>query len=254
MADLVSYGIDAAVAVGTIGLTILTAYQLRRDRGEAIARELADRVYVPMRKVAIGWQNSEWHTQIPEPWPILKETVPYLTARVPTPLRELFEKARSIDQDVRLYDRPVFDLLRSRSLEKSVPIVRISKGIEPLGEVSMMNMWKSGKNLERYVADLMAEAYPLTKEWTLELWTDVESPGGAGTVKQKVGDSREAIDYTNDLLKFLASRPVAVAFQRRYRELGQVGKQAEILIDKELKKRVAPMSSSPVEEPGTRFG
>src|SRR5438552_912494 len=97
MADLISNVIEGLVAAGTIGLTILAAYQLRRDRREALARELADRVYVPMRKHAIAWQNPEI-SLYGTTWKDLQENVPYLTVRVPSELRKLFEKGESTDR------------------------------------------------------------------------------------------------------------------------------------------------------------
>ena len=95
MAELVSLGIEGAVAAGTLGLTILAAYQLRRDRREALARELADRVYVPMRKQAVAQQNPE-KSPSGATWKDLQENVPYLTMRVPSDLQKLFARGETI--------------------------------------------------------------------------------------------------------------------------------------------------------------
>lgn len=257
MVDVISVLIEALVAVGTVGLTVLTAYQLRRDRGESLARELADRVYVPMRQEAIGWQNPEssWH---PASWGELKMFIPYLTARVPSDLRKLFDSSEAIEREISLYNRAVYDYIRSQSLgskvQTSTMIVRIMKGNELLGDVSMMNLWKSGKSLEKYVADYMARSYPLVKDWRLELWTDVDALGGTGTVPQRVGETKEAIEYCDKLRVFLASKPEAFTYQQRYEELAEVGAKAFDLIEKQLRKRVAPQSSSPSKEPGNPFG
>ena len=85
MTDLVTLIIDGSVAAGTLGATFLTVYQLRRDRRERLARELADRVYVPMLGQASAWQNPE-PMYAGETWSDLKVHVPYLTIRVPSSL------------------------------------------------------------------------------------------------------------------------------------------------------------------------
>jgi hypothetical protein len=258
MADLVSTLIEALVAVGTVGLTLLTAYQLRRDRKDALARELADRVYVPMRDVATKWQDPEAMPSYPTNWSALERAVPYLTARVPSDLRKLFEKAGAIEREISLYNRAVYDLVRSQSLgskvQVSTTIVRIMKGKEYLGDVNMMNLWKSGKTLEQYVTDYMIHSYPLSKEWRLDLWADVDAPGGTGTVQQQVGETKEAIEYCDKLRKYLSSQSEAVNYQQGYMELVEVGSKAFDRIEKELRKRVAPQSSSPAKEPGNPFG
>ena len=258
MADLVSILIEALVAVGTVGLTLLTAYQLRRDRKEALARELADRVYVPMRDVAAKWQNPEAMASYPTNWSALERTTPYLTSRVPSDLRKLFEKAGAIEREISLYTRAVYDLVISQGLgskiHASTTAVRIMKGREYLGDVNMTNLWKSGKSLEQYVTDYMARSYPLSKEWRLDLWADVDAPGGTGTVQQQIGETKESIEYSEKLRKYLSSKPEAVNYQQGYKDLAEVGSKAFDRIEKELRKRVAPQTSSPAGEPRNPFG
>ncbi len=250
--------LQALVAAGTLALAGVTSYLTIRDRRETLARELADRVYVPMRRAVRSWQ-------VPDPDPIgasiwgqLEDTVPYLTVNVPHDLRDLFERAGSIQREIILYNRAVYDLVLSQSLgskiQASNTIVRTMKGNEPLYDVSMLNLWKSGKTLEQYVADYMASAYPLIKEWRLDLWTDVDAPGGTGTIKQRVGETKDSIEYCDKLSKFMESKPEAVTYQRRYKELAEVGAKASKRIEKELRKRVAPQGSSPAKEPGNPFG
>ena len=113
-AELISLLIEGAVAAGTLGLTILAAYQLRRDRREALARELADRVYVPMRKHAMVWQNPE-ESVYSSTWKDLGENVPYLTARVPSDLRKLFEKGEATARGLWVYVGPTTEFIRSQA-------------------------------------------------------------------------------------------------------------------------------------------
>lgn len=247
MADLISYAIEGAVAVGTIGLTILTAYQLRRDRREAVARELADRVYVPMRQEALRWQSPESSPHLPT-WKEIEDNSPYLVPRVPSELRNLFQKARAIERSISAYTETLTSLIRSQTIEVgSNTTVHIFKDQQFLGFVYPLYLWISGKDLQQYVRDYIGYSYPLVKEWSLELHVDVPT-------NQRVGGNKEAIDYMEKLVRFLESKPEAVSVRKNYRELAEIGAEAQAQIEKKLRKRVAPMSSSPAKEPGNPFG
>ncbi len=255
MADLVTTVIEAFVAVGTVGLTVLTAYQLRRDRKEALARELADRVYVPMRKDAISLQDPE-ALPFGSKWAYLEQTAPYLTIKVPKDLKELFDKAEGLGGVINLYTRPVGDFIRTYSSVLGTSLkIRISKGAEPLGEIYPVNIWKSGKSFTQYVEDYVARAYPLITEWSLELWADVPVPNTPGSFTvQRVGGTKETTDFVDGLFKFLESKDEAVLYRNEHRLLAEVGAKAQEKIEKQLRKRVAPQTSNPDKETGGSFG
>ncbi len=253
MADLVSVLIEGLVAVGTVGLTVLTAYQLRRDRREALARELADRVYVPMRKHAQAWQALEG---IPSTstWRDLEGNVPYLTMRVPSDIRKLFEKGDAIDRELRVYIGPTTEFIRSQAWSPGTnTTIRFMKGTQFLGEIYLINIWKSGKTFMQYAKDFMARNHPLIPDWSLVLWAEVPVPTG-GLGQQAVGGAKEVEEYVEKVFKFLESKPEAVTYRDKYRELAEIGAKAQAKIEKELHKRVAPQSSSPAKEPGNPFG
>jgi hypothetical protein len=90
----------------------------------------------------------------------------------------------------------------------------------------------------------MAHSYPLVKEWDLDLWADVPSPSGTGTVRQKVGGTKESIEYMNKLYEFLESKREAVTYREKYKERVEVGVESFNRIEKELRKPVAPRTSS----------
>src|SRR6266571_2859227 len=252
MADLVSIIIEGLVAVGTVGLTVLTAYQLRRDRKEALARELADRVYVPMRDVAERWQDPEATPSYTTSWGGLERAVPYLTIKVPKDLKELFEKAEGLGSVINLYSRPVVDFIRSYSSILGINLkIRISKGAESLGEIYPVNMWKSGKSFTQYVEDYVSHSYPLVSEWSLELWADVPVPNAPGSFQvRSVGGTKETTNFVDGLFKFLESKEEAVLYRNEHRLLSEVGAKAQEKIEKQLRKRVAPQISSPAKEVG----
>jgi hypothetical protein len=107
--------LQGLVAAGTLGLAAVTSYVTVRDRREALRRELADRVYVPMRQEALDWQNpeSEWH---PPSWGQLNRTVPYLTMKVPADLKTLFDREEAIEHQISIYSRAVYDFIQSQTL------------------------------------------------------------------------------------------------------------------------------------------
>jgi hypothetical protein len=248
MADIVSLSIEGAVAVGTIGLTVLAAYQLRRDRREALARELADRVYVPMRKDATGWQNPE-SLPYTSTWKALEENVPYLTIKVPSEIRKLFAKAEELNSKIWIYVGPTTEFIRSQSVASGAnTTIRLMKGEQFLGEIYPINIWKSQKTFAQYTADFMARNRPLIKGWSLVLWVDI------GGTQGNAGGTKESTEYIEKVFKFLESKQEAVTYRNIHQELAQVGAKAFALIEKELRKRVAPQSSSPAKEPGNPFG
>ncbi len=253
MVELISLLIEGAVAVGTIGLTVLAAYQLRRDRREALARELADRVYVPMRKHAMAWQNPEV-SLYGTTWKDLQENVPYLTARVPSELKKLFEKGEATDRGLWVYVGPTSEYIRSQAwTPRTNTTIRFMKGSQFLGEIYLTNIWKSRKTFTQYAKDVMALNHPLITEWSLVLWAEVPTPTG-GTGQQKVAEDKEVYEYVDKVMKFLATKPEAVTYRNMYAELEEIGAKAQARIEKELRKRVAPQISSPTKEPGNPFG
>ncbi len=253
MADIVSTAIEGLVAAGTLGLTVLAAYQLRRDRREALARELADRVYVPMRKHAQAWQDLEGISST-STWKDLEENIPYLTMRVPSDIRKLFEKGDAIDRELWTYVGPTTEFIRSQAWTPGTnTTIRFMKGAQFLGEIYLINIWKSRKIFAQYAKDFMARNHPLITEWNLVLWAEVPIPTG-GVGQQAVGGTKEVQEYVDKVFKFLESKPEAVTYRDKTRELAEIGAKAQARIEKELRKRVAPQSSNPAKEPGNPFG
>ena len=235
--------LQALVAAGTLGLAGVTGYITVRDRREALARELADRVYVPMRQEALDWQNpeSEWH---PPSWGQLNRRVPYLTMKIPADLKKLFEKEGEIEHQIAIYNRAVYDFILSQTLGAAGTITRVGirKGMEHFPDLEMSNIWKSGMTPEQYAESYMARSYPLVKEWELDLWADVPSSAGVGTMRQKIGGTKESIEYMDKPYGFLESKPEAVTYRMKYRERVEVGVETFNRIEKELRKPVAPKS------------
>jgi len=259
MADLVSYGLEGLVALGTVGATVLTIYQLRRDRRYALRRELADRIYVHMRKKTQAWLDPESASYAPRRWAELSEDFPYLTRKVPSKLRELLANGESVESETFTYGSPTTLLIAEFSRDHTpganarINVRQASKEDQFLGEVYPINIWKSGKTLDEYIANFVSKRWPLVKGWYLEMIADVKVPGG-GTTVGKVGTDDDVRKYIAELMKFLESNRHAVTYQELYTQLAKVGAEAFKIIEKELDKPVAAVSTNPREPGGNPFG
>jgi hypothetical protein len=259
MADLVSYGLEGLVALGTIGATALAIYQLRRDRRDSLRRELADRIYVPMRKRAQAWLDPESPPYSLPRWAELSEDFPYLTRKVPSKLRELLANGESVESETFTYGGPTTSLMSEFSRDHTpgtnarINVRQSSKEDQFLGEVYPINIWRSGKTLDEYIADFVSKRWPLVKGWNLEMIADVKFPGG-GTTVGKVGTDDDVRKYVEELMKFLESNRHAVTYQDLYKQLARVGAEAFKMIEKELDKPVSAVSTNPREPGGNPFG
>jgi len=164
--------------------------------------------------------------------------------KVPADLRKLFDKEVAIERQISIYDRAIYDFILSQTLGAvgTLTLIGIRKGMEHFPDIVMTNVWKSGTTPKRYVESYMARNYPLVKEWDLDLWADVPSSAGVGTMRQKIGGTKESIEYMNNLYKFLESKPEAVTFREKYKERVEVGVETFNRIERELSKPVAPKS------------
>jgi hypothetical protein len=242
--------LQALVAFGTLALAIATSYITVRDRGEALARELADRVYVPMRIKARSWSNPNSPPNVLPTWTHLTDTIPYLTLHVPSHIQKLFLRAEELEREIWAYTTPTILLINEYP---KIFVRGVSKDIPFLGEIDPARVWISGKTSEQYVADFVKGRDPLSKSWRLELSADMPVPAG-GTKPQQVGATKEANQFMADLFKLLESKSDSHHYREKYKELAEVGRAAYDEIEKQLRKPVAPTTSIPATVPGNPFG
>src|SRR3989442_8100990 len=98
--------LQALVATGTLAVASITGYITVRDRREALAREMTDRVYVPMRKHAMTWQDPEPSGVLPS-WDKLEQDLPYLTSRIDPKLSKIFDRAGQLRNQMGILLTPV---------------------------------------------------------------------------------------------------------------------------------------------------
>ena len=247
--------LQTLVAAGTLALAGVTSYITIRDRREALARELADRVYVPMRMRTRAWTDPESPPSITSTWTQLTEEVPYLTKLVPSSLKRLFERGEATERETLIYSAPTSEYIQRFSSEQAAGTsarIHVVGGSEKadvvtrdLEEIYLVNIWKSGKTLEQYARAKIEQAYPLVRHWRLELWADVPVPTGASVMARKIGETQESIDYVSKLFDFLTAKEESVVYRDMYRELSQIGLEATTRVERELRRPVAAQSSSP---------
>ncbi len=236
--------INGAVAVGTIGLSLLTVYQtqlLIRERRATQARELAEKIYAPLREPVLTWQRIEYpsFTQ----WRQFKSGMPYLTLRVPKELTTLLDQGDEIiDEMIRLQEK-----VRSRCEEKMGDLgweLALSKGqqttlkkettvnvlvknnaILRLDYNNLPTIWGSGKDLYTWILDYFTKNLPDT-QWSVDLLV-----GGT-----KFGGLEEAKLIVGELFEDLAQQPYAKRLRERAEALKPIGVKASQRIDKELQK------------------
>lgn len=238
-----------AIAAGTIGLLFLGVYAYVRPRRDAQRRELADRVYVPMRKNAEVWQNSE--PLFPSvDWSNLKANVPYLTERVPSKLKKQFDRAGQIIHEIAMLSTPLDEALVVPTARSSGRI-KILKGANTYADFDLrlllFHLLKTGQTLRQFAQEYMQSIRPDITDWDLGYY--VPSSG----VNSGVGDTEEAENHVATTLRTLESKPEGMQFRTLYVELVEIGRSCQERLDKELKKGVAPLSSSP-KESGNPFG
>ncbi len=245
--SLVFLVVDSVVAIGTLALAILTVSQLRlliRERKGAQARELAERVYTPLRMEVSSWSDPEkvYAGFSTKTWSDLKQKVPYLTLRVPRDLTNI------LDEVERLYPR--FDFLvgqvrgmifeeakrLGRELGAQVGITKegwtdfrivVKKG--PFLNFDIASVWIRKMTLLDWARDFMETHYPIG-DWEVEVrFADV-----------RAGGTEESVKIAENVLQFMNTQPLARELLGKIEEIGRLGGLAIARIDQGLSRPVAP--------------
>lgn len=180
------------------------------------ARELAERVYAPIRTEVKTWIEEPEYPQY-RTWPELNVTLPHLTRSLPEPLQDFLNKARPVCERI---------VALRMSLHELVPNsthIQVYRGQSPVFGVYITNLWESGKTLKRHAQDQMDKIYPGGE---IRLTLNVDN--------KMVGGDKEAEDFARDRLAFLETQLAAREIREKIQELQTVGKNALPLIEKEL--------------------
>jgi hypothetical protein len=107
---------------------------------------------------------------------------------------------------------------------------RILIGDTLLETIYLQRLWLSGKTLQQFAKNLVAERYPGI-EWTLDLQID------GYTV---VDDFNKVLQFAGSAQSFLRQEPDALEIQKKYEELRELGRKARIRINGEFSEIVRP--------------
>lgn len=240
MTESTSVVIEAAVAAGTLALAILTVYQLRllvRERRENRARELADKIYAPLRKDVAYWLERG-HFGV-RAWRELEEKEPFLIRWVDSEIVASFEKAQPIDKNIgslslrlnELVSKASFRAREQLGLGASSPgsgqiSFRVLAGNNVLHSgIYVEPLWLSGKTLIEYATEYMAGMYPRF-EWEFDLQIDGQTRGGM----------KEAVEFGNEVLKLLEEEPLAREMREKVEYMRTIGAKVLRTIDQEITK------------------
>jgi hypothetical protein len=243
--SIITILIDLAVAVGTLALAILTVHQLRllvRERKASQARELADRIYTPLRKEVTLWSDPEevYGGVSSSVWKHLNETAPYLTQRVPRDLASILDKVQSLFFRVDFLTiqvrRIIIDesnrlgrSLRDKAGEHDQTMLRIVGKRDLIVNLDLGKVWSTKMTLIDWSKNYVSNHYPVS-DWEIDVQVGNNRAGG----------TKEAERLADQLFKFLKSQSMACELLEKIEEITKLAHNIVARIDQELSQPVAP--------------
>jgi hypothetical protein len=241
--------VDSLVAIGTLALAALTVYQLRlfiNERKANQARELAERIYTPLRMEVAIWTKPEevfnGALSASKTWTELKEKAPYLTLKLPRDLRDTLDSAERLlsriyflSSQVRAMiqeetDRLGMALCAKRSVSfHGSPFIRVVGGHQMITQVYLGSVWCSKMSLKEWVENYVKDHYPV-KDWEVEIFSGSD----------RIGALKEGEEMAEAMFALLKNQPFARELLEKIYEVQGLANKAICRIDEELSKPVAP--------------
>lgn len=239
--------VDSLVAIGTLALAVLTVYQLRlfiRERKANQARELADRIYTPLRVEVASWINPEqvFNDASCKTWTDLKERMPYLTLRLPRDLVGLLDTTQQLLNRIGFLNIQVREMIqdemhrlsaelctRSGVNYRGLGVIRILGKRELITQVDLGRVWCMKTTVKEWVENYVQTHYPV-KEWELEILNGAD----------RVGGLKEAEEIAQQVFTSLKNQPFASELREKIYKVKELAQKAISRIDEELSKPVAP--------------
>ncbi len=245
MEDALTVLINLAVAIGTLALAVLTVYQLRlliRERKASQARELADRIYTPLRKEFVLWSSPEevYGGVSSKTWKELKETAPYLTQRLPRDLASILDKVESLSPRVYFLSIQVRRIitgetnrlgrsLRDRASEHDLTMLRIVGKQDLIASLDIGRVWSAKMTLMDWSRNYVSSHYPVT-DWEIDVQVGNNRAGG----------TEEAVKLVDQLFEFLKGQSMACELLEKIEEITTLSSNIVERIDQELSQPAAP--------------
>jgi hypothetical protein len=239
--------VDSLVAIGTLALAGLTVYQLRlfiQERKANQARELAERVYTPLRMEVALWVNPEFVFGFvsSKAWIELKEKAPYLVLRLPRDLVNLLDTPQPLLKTIEFLGTQVRGVIRditdqvgiklcaqARVTFRGPPFIRVLGKSVLITTADIGTVWAARMSLKDWVEKYVNDHYPV-KDWEVEVLSGSD----------RIGGLTEAEEITEAVFATLKNQPFACELLNKIYELQGLAQKAISQIDEELSKRIAP--------------
>ena len=217
------------------------AYTERPDREPYDIRiQMADRVYKPLLKEVISWNDvfrsgfNEW-TRLEQDERMWTKKVPKQIVDMLSEAKDLFERNNKLRTQLNELILETTNAVVTRlgvAKEDELGTVDFRLVREPGGNDSIYVswIWEQEKNLSEYVLDIV-DMYPRYKmTWRLETWL-VPRPSGVGRL---VADDQMTREIVNRILRVLMSKEFAREILRNNKATKELGRKIYALIDEEL--------------------
>lgn len=236
--------LQGAVAVGTLSLAGATYYQARllvRERKAATARELAEKIYTPLRPEVSNWRDIELVGQCS--WSQFKNSMPLLILKVPEPIGALLDQAAAIIDEMARLQAKVYKYCEERIIEfgwqlardkgqqtglekkTAFQVLANNNAVFTIDQNNLPAVWVSGKDLNKWISDYFTKRLP-DSSWDVQVLV-----GG-----QKFGGLEDANRIVSKLFEGLAEQPFALRLRDQARTLKPIGVKLSQKIDQEIEK------------------
>jgi len=227
---------QALVGVGTLAISFVALYQSRLGIEERHKRELAERVYAPLRAEVVKWLDPEEQTF--NIWNELQAKELYWTKKLPKDITSLLNSGRGVfkklleakisvnlstfEETSRLGNE-IRVKLGLPEQKGSPPTIAVRTGYQDVGYVYPTNLWVSRKSFRDYASSLVNKMFP-NQAWTVVFLLDGKPYGGLP----------EAEEFVEKVNRFYEGQAPARELRTSSEELKTLGSKLLVLIDKEL--------------------
>ncbi len=231
-----------AVAAGTLFLGVVAYYQARllvRERKANQAREMMEKIYLPLRAEVRSWLLPEGNDF--GHWKMVNDQYPHLTPSVPDELGPIFVEAGPLMLRIQTLSLEVRDLISKASRAMTEKMRLHSNVVGGSGYVSfgvlragfndaffvsyLKEVWLSGKSLTTYLSQRVEEQWP-GLEWTMDIRLD----------GQPAGNMQQAQEFSKGALEMLVHPPSAREYREKLAKKKDLADKALSIINSQIEK------------------
>lgn len=218
---------------------------LALERKASQERELAERVYTPLRIEVASWASPEevFNGSSSKTWTDLKQNAPYLVLRAPRDLVDMLNSAESLLKRTEFLAIQVRAMIEEETkrlgielcakagvISRGSPLIRVLCKSMLIKNVDLGIVWSTRMSLREWVEKYVKDNYPV-EDWHVEVINGYDS----------LGDLSEAEEIAGRVFAFLKDQPFAPGLQQKIYEVKELAQKAMLRIDEELSKAVVPL-------------